>query len=321
MTLINRLGTQFDTALAAGHLVFTPSTCVQVHCDGIDFQIRHAPSLALKPQRPKHQNKQRKPFNPFLPPDVNLTVDESLLGTHALLLNKFAVVRAHALVVTKAWASQSSFLDAKDWAAAWALMGQADSQFLGFFNCGPLSGASVPHKHMQFIPVHQGAVDDMIPIENLLESHKNNAKIGSLAETVVDALPFFHRACFIPESVSDFGEIEAAYLGLVKSAFQAIGIDTDASINNDPDALAAMNAAMYSGSKEELSYNLIFTKSWMIVIPRRAETFNGLSVNSVGFAGMLLTKSAEQLEGLQNPGALSSVLAGVAYPKGHMMRL
>ncbi|KAJ3225161.1 bifunctional AP-4-A phosphorylase/ADP sulfurylase [Chytriomyces hyalinus] len=321
MSLINRLGTQFDTALAAGHLVFTPSTCVRVHCDGINFQIRHAPSLALKPQKPQNQNKQLKPFNPFLPPDVNLTVDESLLGTHALLLNKFAVVRAHALVVTKSWASQSSFLDAKDLAAAWVLIGQTDSQFLGFFNCGPLSGASVPHKHMQFIPVHQGSVDDVIPIEDLLESHRKNAGIGSLVETVVDTLPFFHRACFIPESVSNFGEIEAAYLGLVKSAFKAIGIDTDASINNDPDALAAVNAGSYSGSKKELSYNLIFTKAWMIVIPRSAETFNGLSVNSVGFAGMLLTKSADQLEGLKSPGAISNVLAGVAYPKGQMLRL
>lgn len=66
-----------------------------------------------------------------------------------------------------------------------------------------------------------------------------------------------------------------------------------------------------------LSYNLILTQSYMHIVPRTAETFKSptsseISVNSLGFAGMLLVKDEESLKAVKEVGVLN-VLKEVAY--------
>jgi ATP adenylyltransferase len=57
----------------------------------------------------------------------------------------------------------------------------------------------------------------------------------------------------------------------------------------------------------------VFTKKWIMVVPRRQEEYESCSVNSVGFAGMLLTKTEEQMKFLKSAGVLK-VLAEVGFP-------
>jgi ATP adenylyltransferase len=68
------------------------------------------------------------------------------------------------------------------------------------------------------------------------------------------------------------------------------------------------------------SYNVLLTLEHLYLIPRRREKYvfkesqqEDMSVNALGFAGMLLVKSEEDLEGVKREGALN-VLAGVAVP-------
>ncbi len=63
-----------------------------------------------------------------------------------------------------------------------------------------------------------------------------------------------------------------------------------------------------------LSSNFLLTRTWMMIVPRRSEKYEQISVNSLGFAGMLLVKSEEELEFVKNVGVLH-ILEGVAIPK------
>jgi ATP adenylyltransferase len=56
-------------------------------------------------------------------------------------------------------------------------------------------------------------------------------------------------------------------------------------------------------------WNLLCTRDWLVVVPRRAESFEGVSVNALGFAGSLLVKSRAQLERLRQVGPMAVLRA------------
>lgn len=101
---------------------------------------------------------------------------QHLTPSHTLLLNKFNVVPHHVLVVTKHFEKQTEPLNLQDMQAVWQTMQVLHQPALGnmtarlsqsikylcaarmqaypdgalaYFNCGPESGASQPHKHIQ----------------------------------------------------------------------------------------------------------------------------------------------------------------------------
>ncbi|KEQ14653.1 hypothetical protein GZ77_10075 [Endozoicomonas montiporae] len=57
-------------------------------------------------------------------------------------------------------------------------------------------------------------------------------------------------------------------------------------------------------------YNLLMTDHWMMVIPRARDRYQGISINALGFAGLILVKNDEQLETVQSVGG-SRLLAEV----------
>lgn len=74
---------------------------------------------------------------------------------HSLQLNKYAVVHGHFLLVTKAYQSQSHPLTPPQLLQTYLLLLAAAAKgrpYFAFFNCGELSGASQPHKHIQLMP-------------------------------------------------------------------------------------------------------------------------------------------------------------------------
>jgi len=56
-------------------------------------------------------------------------------------------------------------------------------------------------------------------------------------------------------------------------------------------------------------WNLLATREWLLVVPRRAESFEDISVNALGFAGSLLVKTRAQLERLREVGPLAVLRA------------
>ncbi|CAG8639506.1 15633_t:CDS:2 [Cetraspora pellucida] len=78
--------------------------------------------------------------------------------------------------------------------------------------------------------------------------------------------------------------------------------------------IEGLHKQSFSIGRNPLSYNLIMTHTWFMIVPRSREKYEQISVNSLGFAGMLLTRSEEELELVKNVGVLN-VLEGVAISK------
>ena len=113
---------------------------------GVTFELRRWTAVARKAKAPRTGN-------PFLPPDPDLLVAE--LGSHRVVLNKFPVFHDHLLLVTPTFVPQDSPLEEADLGALLAAM--AAGPALGFYNSGPRSGASQPHRHLQLVRLDAGA--------------------------------------------------------------------------------------------------------------------------------------------------------------------
>jgi sulfate adenylyltransferase (ADP) / ATP adenylyltransferase len=74
------------------------------------------------------------------------------------------------------------------------------------------------------------------------------------------------------------------------------------------------------------SYNVIITLEHMHLIPRKSETSqlsmtgDHLSVNSLGFAGMLLVKNDIEMEAVKTEG-IAKILSSVALPSVHDLQV
>ena len=55
-------------------------------------------------------------------------------------------------------------------------------------------------------------------------------------------------------------------------------------------------------------YNLLFTRQWMLLVPRSREFYRGISVNALGFAGALLVRDQRQLLCLRGVGPMAALL-------------
>jgi len=212
-------------------------------------------------------------------------------------------VRDHFILVTKKYASQNAPLTPPDLVQAYLFLvaaKKAGKHFMAFYNCGDRSGASQPHKHIQFIPIE----DDGPPIERLARVQNPEEQFKPFT---IHSLPYAHFINRFPSAMPGLGsDILEDLLG---SSFLDLLDKAISTIRQDPDHP--------SGSP---SYNVIITLEHLYLIPRRREKYifkesrqEDMSVNALGFAGMLLVKSEEDLEGVKREGVLN-VLAGVAVP-------
>jgi sulfate adenylyltransferase (ADP) / ATP adenylyltransferase len=150
-------------------------------------------------------------------------------------------------------------------------LGLAEIDGLGFYNGGTLAGASQRHRHLQLVPL-----DRPLPIEALLQVPDGLSTQAGL--------PFRHGV---------------------------VGLHPD----TDGEALWGHYRAlleMLGGSKgDPFAYNLLVTRRWMLMVPRRLESHGGISVNALGFAGSMFVKNQAQLERLRELGPMR-VLEAVA---------
>lgn len=123
------------------------------------FQLRFCPSLAKKP-KPKAPSNEApsKKFDPFDNPSGSLFITDipSQNPTHLLVLNKFPIITEHFIIATKANKPQTYLLEQNDIETTYACLKAWEKgdtgELYAFFNCGEHSGASQPHRHLQFLP-------------------------------------------------------------------------------------------------------------------------------------------------------------------------
>ena len=276
--------------------IYTRST--DVVDGGVAFEVRLATSLAkAKPKgvegggagEGKEGEGRAAKRNPFLPYEEDLYVSDAG-EAHVVLLNKFNVVQGHLLVVTRAFESQDAPLNARDLGAVWPLV--CAHRMLAFYNFGPLSGQSQPHKHMQAVPL-ASFVGARLPLEALVPAGRTrDSPAFSLP-----SLPFANRCAVLDPARETPEGLEAVVAGLV--------------------AHFDLGGRYVLGRDGLPSYNLLLSPTLAAVFPRGAEeapcAAGRVNVNSLGFAGTLLAREQDLADEIVRVGPLK-VLQAVGIP-------
>lgn len=233
----------------------------------------------------KSKRGKRDGFNPFLPYEEKLYVQDMGEG-HVVLLNKFNVVKDHVLIVTKRFEEQGELLNVGDMEGLWGCLREVDG--VGFYNSGIEAGASQRHKHLQVICGRVGEEEwgeGVVPFDRVLS---RAGKIGGGGDLFrVRELGYWHVGVGM-EGVGGGKEWWERYMMLMGEVMR--------------------DERGGSG----LQYNLIATRRWMVVVPRRKECWEGVSVNALGFTGCLLVKETAGMELLKRVGGMK-VLREVAF--------
>jgi ATP adenylyltransferase len=262
--------------VAEGAILPIETQCEIVRDGGIPFAVRILSSLARKAEaRYQEQKASGEPQpNPFLPYDERLHVAD-LRPDHVCLLNKYNVVDDHVLVVTRQFEVQESTITREDFDATcdclWELGG------LAFYNSSEVAGASQPHKHLQVVAGCVCPGGSGLPIDDLLPSQPDPSSWRA------PALPYAHAFRRLA------GDGTASGAEAVHSAYQQM--------------LDLLNLRRPRGLTAD--YNLLFTREWVLVVPRVCECFDSISINALGFAGALLVRDDRELQLVKSRGPVA----------------
>ena len=287
-TLWQKVVDRTSHALQCGALLTIPTDYEFVEQNGVKFLVRILSNLDRKYQAKKKQDRDTatgKDFNPFLPYEEDLFVAD-ISDTHVCILNKFNVVDYHLLIVTRAFEEQESLLTLPDFAAMWAVLNEFEG--LAFYNAGKNAGASQRHKHLQVAPLPLAPKGAQIPIEPLLASAKFEDSVGTIPD-----LPFKNAIARLDPQLTSPLKAAQVTLECYYNLLQTLGL---------------------LGENGQVgAYNLLATPKWMLIVPRSQESFEAIAVNSLGFAGTLLVRNAQQMQLIKDLRPLN-ILTNVAIP-------
>ncbi|PNS14426.1 hypothetical protein CAC42_3712 [Sphaceloma murrayae] len=319
---------KYLSAQRTGSLLFSPTELSLVTPLAEDtkypsFQLRYCPSLSSKPKPVEHTatTPRKKPFNPFENPSDGLLITPlpARRPTHNLVLNKFPIIPEHFILATHSFAPQTDLLGPADVAMTYALLRAWDSAdvvpdddaaggdppqarggLYGFFNSGPESGASQPHRHVQFVPFEgmERDVPDGTGWEPLM-LRDWDGRGGQ-----VPGLPFrAERTGDLEGKTAE--EIYEMYVGLVE---RHVGIEE-------------VGVGERKVRRPLGSYNLGLTRGCMAIARRTGEAYvfsdgegveHRIAVNGTILAGTLMVKGEKEWDWLRADHAgLTKVLAAL----------
>lgn len=287
-TLLIQVKECTQQALECGVLQPIETEYELVEQEGIPFLVRTLTNLARKHKEQKKQEKADKSFNPFLPYDEALFIAD-ISKTHLCLLNKYNVLDHHLLIVTREFEDQENWLNLRDFEAMWAVLAQVDG--LAFYNGGKGAGASQPHKHLQVVPLPLVPDIERLPISPAIAATDFQDNIG-----ISPKLPFIHAIAKLDPNWAECpsqaaqNTLELYYHLLCKVGLLGQEVPCE---------------------KQSQPYNLLATRDWMMIVPRSQEKFQGISINSLGFAGALLAKNEEEKQLIQEHSPMN-ILKSVA---------
>lgn len=290
-TLLADIRSRTQQALACRALQPIETEVAFLDQGGVRFLVRVLANVDRKARAKQVQETQSqaqgKEINPFLPYDPDLFVTD-ITETHLCLLNKYNVVENHILIITRAFEEQDSWLTTADFQALAACMAELDG--LAFYNGGTLAGASQRHKHLQLVPLPIAPDGSPLPLDPQVQRLPCQSPIDTLAD-----LPFDHAVLRLQANWLTAADPGTYLLTCYRQGMAAIGLDLEALLPDRP-------------------YNLLVTRQWMMAVPRSQESYQSIPVNSLGFAGSLLVKNAEQMALLQEIGPMT-LLSQVAFPR------
>lgn len=202
-------------------------------------------------------------------------------------------------------------------------------RLFAFFNSGDESGASQPHRHIQFLPIEdmrdqqedsesEKRAESWTPLIDLLlttTTTSPDVEISPSGIRQLARLPLKHFAIRIPPGSSPSVEaLHEIYLSLYRAALLA-STPSLPTISTEEQTRTSGPAA--------ISYNLAMTRDVMMICPRQKETASlpglgsdaDVSLNGTILAGTLMVKTEEQWNHLRGDGeVINDLLAEVGIP-------
>ncbi|OSS45999.1 hypothetical protein B5807_08162 [Epicoccum nigrum] len=322
---------KFQTAKASSSLLFSPTDLSIVRTStGLPFQLRYCPSLAKKPL-PKLEAPTptpKKHFDPFdnPAPDLHIIDIPTASPTHLLVLNKFPIIAGHFILATKANKQQTHVLEQDDLEATYACLkawAEDDKQkrLFAFFNSGDHSGASQPHRHLQFLPVEHmrdsPAADEWDLLIDSILSRESNA--GRSSRTLQNTnIPFVHFGRGF-----DAEPTGQQLLSIYHELYSLAKATVDDFIAGDPRGFALHST---TNGDSPISYNMGMTTEGMVIVPRRSEgtmlkrpdgsEIGFVALNGTTLGGTMMVKHQEEWDVLRSQrGKLDSILDAIGIPR------
>lgn len=274
-TLWQKITQVTESARQTGALKSIETEHYFIEQEGIAFLVRSLANIVRKEQAKKQQQQKEKKtgkyIDPFLPYEKDLFVS-NITPTHLCLLNKFNVVDHHLLIITRDFEEQNNLLNLNDFIALWACMREMDG--LAFYNGGKLAGASQRHKHLQLVPLPFIPNTDFLPITPAINQVEFKNSVGK-----IPSFPFINAiANYDLTTVDNPLTAGKIILDCYYCLLEKVGFTLNKNLVQQPG-----------------SYNFLATKKWMLIVPRIKESCQGISVNSLGFAGSLFVKNQDSL--------------------------
>lgn len=289
---------KYDSALNGKHLIFNGESAIQERItsaslgSGYSFELTELPSLQQRPEVGTVKE------NPFANPEPELTIVDKIgiSGEFKIVFNKFPVVPAHFMMVTREFKSQDTPLSPSELVSIFSILRNlkthdSKEEWFAFYNCGPHSGASQPHKHIQFM---RQPHDFKAFAENLANSGQHFIP-SQYQEPLQDPkMPFAHYLAKLPDNYEDLDEETLALL------FVSL--------------LQRVLTVLKQKEAGHISYNFLATTKYMMLVPRSAGKFkNELGINSCGFMGLFLCKNAHLVDLVKSEGP-ENILGAVGFP-------
>lgn len=188
---------------------------------------------------------------------------------HILTVNKFCYARPHLiLIASDGYRRQYEPLDEADLTAAWNTIATMESDYIAIYNCGKDGGCSRLHKHMQVMPMPPKHFASFLDVE-------------AGQEPRVPFQWYYHQFCQSKDVTTS--ELVDTYHELVSQALKAYEAST----------------GIASGVKLDVSYphNVVLSKRWMIVIPRRhGDVNNDVGANALGMLGVIAVAKQQAID-------------------------
>lgn len=274
---------KYDKAIEDGHMKFNGESVeseyhtlklgdLQVN---LQYNIIH--SLMHRPEKGDFKK------NPFEDPEPELTIVEDFGDSNQfrIVYNKFPVVPRHIMLLTKQYKPQTTPLSPDELKATYSILStlaeDKNDKWFAFYNCGPESGASQPHKHVQFMTLPR----NFKPFPDFIISESDSFIPSTIREPLQNAnIPMAHFICKLPTDLKSLTEEDLImyFTSLLQRAL---------TVSRENEA-------------ESISYNVIMTTEYIMIVPRSVGKYKELGINSCGILGLFLFKSDDLLKIVQN---------------------
>lgn len=295
---IDQLNDKYASAQEGNHLVFSGESAnyetITSFMGGSSyaFQLIELQSLEHRPEVGTIDK------NPFEKPEPELTVLSSFgdADEFRIVLNKFPVVPTHFMMITKQFKSQDTPLSPTELTSVYSILCKlkfqdTDKKWFAFYNCGPQSGASQPHKHIQFIPLPK----NYTPFTEAIANTSGPFIPNQTQEPLQDGnLPFAHFLARLPENPLEVTEevLAMTYLSLLQRTL----------------------TVLRDSGAGHISYNCLVTTKYIMLVPRSSGKFQeSLGINSCGFMGLILCKNISLAKLVKSEGP-AAILGSVGFP-------